>query len=94
MSITSDSTNQLLVSTRSVWQYAGRMIFTIHFEQDRTIMLRTISNFKRLSGNFSPPAHAKITQPRFEILNSCPILLRMSCKDQRDGHQTPSALLN
>ena len=57
-------------------------------------MLRTISNFKRLSGNFSPPAHAKITQPRFEILNSCPILLRMSCKDQRDGHQTPSALLN
>ena len=45
-------------------------------------------------GNFSLPAHAEITQPRFGMLNRCPILLKMSCKDQRDGHQTSSTLLN
>ena len=57
-------------------------------------MLRTFSNSKQVSGNFSLLAHAEITQPRFEILNSCPILLKMSCKDQSAGHQPPSALLN
>ena len=56
-------------------------------------MLRT-SNSKQGFGNFSLLAHAKIIQPRFEILNRCPILFKLSCKDQSAGHQTPSALLN